>query len=178
MAETITIARPYAKAVFQLAAEQDELGLWADLLAEMAAIADNADMRAIITNPTITHNELAHLFLSLVRSPFDERAKNFVHVLIHNGRLGVLPQIHTLFEELKDAHEGIAEAEIMSAFPMSDVDLNAIITTLEKRFKCKIKPTIHIDKELIGGVKVIVGDEVLDASVQAQLQSMTVALQS
>jgi len=178
MAEIITIARPYAKAVFELAVEKNELGKWADRLAEMAAIAENADMRAVMINPTMNDNSLAELFLSMVKSPIDDSAKNFIHVLIHNGRLGLLPQIHSMFVELKDAYEGIAEADVVSAFPISDAELSTLAATLEKHFKRKIKPAVHVDKELIGGVKVIVGDEVLDTSVRAQLQSMAVALQS
>jgi F-type H+-transporting ATPase subunit delta len=178
MAEIIGIARPYAEAVFDLAVAENELGKWADLLAEMAVIADNADMRRVITNPRMTDKALAQLFFAVMRSPLDENAKNFVRVLIKNDRLGLLPQIRTMFDELKRAHEGVAEAQILSAFPISDIDLNDFAGALQKHFKRKVKPTLHIDKELIGGVKVIVGDKVLDSSMRAQLQSMAIALQS
>ncbi|HVK54045.1 MAG TPA: F0F1 ATP synthase subunit delta [Burkholderiales bacterium] len=178
MAEIIGIARPYAKALFDLAVAQNELGKWADWLAEMAAIAAHADMRKVIASPRMTDKTLAQLFLSVVRSPLDENAKNFVRVLIKNDRLGLLPQIRTMFDELKRAHEGVADAQILSAFPMSDTDLNEFAGALQKHFKRKVKPTLHIDKELIGGVKVIVGDKVLDSSMRAQLQSMAIALQS
>jgi F-type H+-transporting ATPase subunit delta len=178
MAEITTIARPYAEALFRLAVEKNALGKWADLLAEMAAIARNADMRSAIDNPKLSDSTIVELFLSIVKSPLDEDAKNFVQVLVENGRLGVLPQIVTQFDDLKSEHEGSADAEIVSAFPISEADLQTLTISLEKRFKRKIKPTVRLDKELIGGVKVIVGDEVLDASVRARLQSMATALQS
>ncbi|MES2354731.1 MAG: F0F1 ATP synthase subunit delta [Pseudomonadota bacterium] len=178
MAEITTIARPYAEAVFKLAAQQGELSKWASVLAEMAAIANNPDMRSAIGNPKITDSKLAELFLSVVKSPLNEDAKSFVQVLIDNNRLSLLPQVSAQFDKLKSEREGIAEAEVISAFPMSDAELGSLTASLEKRFKRKIKPTVRIDKELIGGVKVIVGDEVLDASVRARLQSMATTLQS
>jgi F-type H+-transporting ATPase subunit delta len=178
MAEITTLARPYAEAVFKLAVERGALDKWGDLLSEMAGIAGHPDMRAAISNPKIADSALAELFLSVVKSPLEEEAKNFVRVLIDNGRLGLLPQIRTQFDELKGEHEGVAEAEVVSAFPMSDAELGMLTTTLEKHFKRKIKPTVRIDKELIGGVKVTVGDEVLDASIRTRLHSMATSLQS
>jgi len=178
MAEITTVARPYAEAVFKLAVAQNALGKWADLLADMATVADNPDMRAAIGNPKLADDVIADLFLSVLKSSQDESAKSFVGVLIDNGRLALLPQIREQFDALKSEHEGVAEAAVVSAFPMSDADLAALTATLEKHFKRKIKPTVRIDKELIGGVKVTVGDEVLDASVRTRLQSMATTLQS
>ena len=178
MAEITTIARPYAEAVFKLALADGTLGPWSERLSEMASVAAHPDMQATIANPKIDGKALAELFISLIKSPLDDAAKNFVQMLIDNGRLAVLPQIAAQFRQLKDDHEGVAEADVASAFPMSDAELNALLATLEKRFKRKIKPTVRIDKELIGGVRVAIGDEVLDASVRGQLQTMATALQA
>lgn len=178
MAEITTIARPYAEALFKLAVEQGTLDKWASLLAEMAAIASNLDMRAAIDNPKLADKDIADLFLSIVKLPLNDDAKNVVQLLIENNRLALLPRIRVQFDELKSEHEGSAEAQVVSAFPISDGELQALTITLEKHFKRKIRPTVRIDKELIGGVKVTVGDEVLDASVRSRLQSMATALQS
>lgn len=178
MAEITTIARPYAEAVFKLALADGRLAQWSDQLTEMGAIAAHPDMQATITNPKIDAKTLGDLFISLVKSPLDDAAKNFVRLLIDNGRLAVLPEIAEQFRKLKDDYEGVAEADVASAFPMSDAELNTLLATLEKRFKRKIKPTVRIDRELIGGVRVTIGDEVLDASVRGQLQTMATALQS
>lgn len=178
MAEVITLARPYAEAVFKLAIKQDGLTKWANLLAEMAAIVANPDMRSAIANPKLSPAALRDLFSSVMKSPMDQDVKNFVQLLIDNDRLGLMPQIASQFEQLKSDHEGVADADVVSAFPLSDGELGSLTATLEKRFKRKIKPTVRIDKELIGGVKVTVGDEVFDASVRARLQAMAITLQS
>ena len=178
MAEITTIARPYAEAVFKLAMAENSLGNWADILSKMSLIADNPDMRAAIADPKLAGETLAALFFSVMNGSVNEQAKNFIRVLIENDRLNLLPEISLQFHDLKDRQEGVAEAEIISAFPMSDDELNALTVTLEKYFKRKIKPSVHIDKELIGGVKVTIGDEVLDASLKTRLQSMATTLQS
>ncbi len=178
MAEITTIARPYAEALFKLALDDATLAQWGDRLAEMSDIAANPDMRAVIINPKINDQALGELFTSLIKSPIDDEAKSFIRLLIDNGRLGVLPQISEQFRQLRDAHENVAEAAISSAFPLSDAQLTAMTATLEKRFGRKIKPTVRIDKDLIGGVRVAIGDEVLDASVRGQLQAMATTLQN
>ena len=93
-------------------------------------------------------------------------------------RLDVLPEIQTQFQHLKDEFEGVAEADVVSAFPLSEAQLKQLTAQLESRFKRKIKASVRIDKELIGGVRVAVGDEVLDASVRGRLAAMSSALQS
>lgn len=177
MAEISTIARPYAEAVFKLAAAQGALAKWSPLLAEMAAIAANPDMRSAIANPKLSDEAVLELFTGVMKSPLDQDAKNFIRLLIGNNRLDALPEIASQFEQLKSDHEGVAEANVASAFPLSDAEIGSLTATLEKRFKRKIKPTVRIDKELIAGVKVTVGNEVLDASVQSRLQAMETALQ-
>lgn len=178
MAEVTTIARPYAEALFKLAVGQDALVKWSGLLAEMAVIAANPDMRSAIGNPKVPPEALGELFLSLVKSALDQDGKNVIQLLIENRRLDLLPQIRAQFEQLKSEHEGEAEAEVVSAFPLSDAELGSLTATLEKRFKRKIRPAVRIDKDLIGGVKVTVGDEVFDASIRARLASMATTLQS
>jgi F-type H+-transporting ATPase subunit delta len=178
MAELTTIARPYAEAVFKLGMSGSSLDAWSDRLAEMAAIAGNADMRALIGNPKVDAATLFRLLTSLVKTPLDDDAKNFVHLLIDNGRLDVLPEIRAQFQHLKDEFEGVAEADVASAFPLSEAQLKQLTAHLESRFKRKIKASVRIDKELIGGIRVAVGDEVLDASVRGRLAAMSSALQS
>jgi F-type H+-transporting ATPase subunit delta len=177
MAEISTIARPYAEAVFKLAIGEGALAKWSELLGEMAAIAANAEMRSAIANPKLTHDVVGELFTGVVKSPLDQDAQNFVRLLIENNRLDALPEVAAQFDQLKSDHEGIADADVASAFPLSDSELGSLTATLEKRFKRKIKPTVRIDKELIAGIKVTVGNEVLDASVRARLQAMETALQ-
>lgn len=103
---------------------------------------------------------------------------NFILLLIENARVELLPQVRDLFEQLKTQHEGVLEAKVISAFAMSDLQLKNLVAGLEAKFKRKIEAKVSINKELIGGVKIEIGDEVLDASVRGKLEAMSIALKS
>jgi F-type H+-transporting ATPase subunit delta len=176
MAEVTTIARPYAEAMFRIADESNSLAAWSGSLAEMAEVAANPEVSAVIANPGFTAKQLTELFLSLCRDVSNPQARNAVGLLVENGRLGVLPEIRALFEELKDQREGVVEAKIVSAFPMDDAQKNSLVADLERKFKRKVQAVVSVDDSLIGGVRIVVGDEVIDASVQGKLANMSVAL--
>ncbi|GAC1406537.1 MAG: F0F1 ATP synthase subunit delta [Burkholderiaceae bacterium] len=175
MAELATIARPYAEALFRVA-RAGNLMAWSDLLAEMAYVASNPDVQSISHDPKILDSDMSATFVSLIRSPMTEEANNFVSMLVENGRISLLPEISTQFQALKNAQEGAANAAITSAFVMSDAQVTALVGALEVKFGRKLNPSVSVDNALIGGVRVIVGDEVLDTSVRAKLQQMHIAL--
>jgi F-type H+-transporting ATPase subunit delta len=177
MAELATIARPYAEALFRVAKSGD-LAAWSGLVAEMAQVAGHPDVKAIASNPKLSDQLVTETFLSLLKSNVSPEAKNFVTMLVENGRLTLLPEIAEQFQALKNAEEGAADAEITSAFEMSDAQVKDLMATLERKFGRKLNPTVMVDSSLIGGVRVLVGDEVLDTSVRAKLQRMHVALTS
>ena len=177
MAENITLARPYADAAFQLARATSALGPWQQALDRMAAVAADAHMVECITNPRLLPAQVAQLFLDVVGSVSAEQ-QNFVRLLVDNERLQVLPEIRDLYVELKNGQEGVQEADIASAFPLDDATLKNLVAELEARFKCRIQATVSLDPELIGGVRIAVGDQVIDASVRGKLASMATALQS
>jgi F-type H+-transporting ATPase subunit delta len=179
MAETVTIARPYAEAVFALADKAGELAKWSEALAAMAGIATNPDMLQAMANPRLTADQLYGLFASLAgEQAMFAQSQNLVRVLIENRRLSLVPEIRQLFEDLKNEREGIIEAQIKSAFPLDGGALASLVSDLEKRFKRRIQPVVAVDAELIGGVCVQVGDEVIDGSVRGKLTSMVSALKS
>ena len=178
MAESITIARPYAEAVFQLADKSGELAQWSEALARMAGIAANPDMLEAMGNPRLVADQLYGLFASLAGEAMFAQSQNLVRVLIENRRLSLVPEIRDLFENLKNEREGIVEAQIASAFPLEGTSLSTLVADLEKRFRRRIQPIVTVDPDLIGGVCVQVGDEVIDGSVRGKLASMVVALKS
>ncbi|CAM2147031.1 MULTISPECIES: F0F1 ATP synthase subunit delta [Paraburkholderia] len=177
MAELATIARPYAEALFGVA-EAGDTAAWSTLVTELAQVAAMPDVLSVASSPKVSHAQVVELLLSAVKSPLKDsaEAKNLVQMLVANHRLELLPEIHAQFEALKNAKAGAADALIVSAFPLEGTQLNDLVASLERKFKCKLKPTVEIDKSLIGGVRVTVGDEVLDTSVRARLASMQVAL--
>ena len=178
MAEAITVARPYAEAVYKLAIANDSLAQWSKMLQLAAAIAEDAQMRLLIGNPVISAKQLGELFLEIGRNKFNTEARNLVMLLTENKRVTVLSQISQLFEQLKAQHEGVLEARIVSAFAMESKQLKKLIDDLEQKFKRKIEAQVSVDPELIGGIKVEIGDEILDASVRGKLEAMAVALKS
>ncbi len=175
MAELATIARPYAEALFRVA-KSGNLAVWSDLVSEMAAVAAHPDVKSYAGNPKIADRDIVDTFVSLLKSNVTAEAKNFIVMLVENGRLALLPEIGVQFHALKNVQEGAADAEITSAFEMSAAQLNELVATLEKKFGRKLNPSVKVDNSLIGGVRVAVGDEVLDTSVRAKLQQMYVAL--
>ncbi|SOZ13340.1 membrane-bound ATP synthase, F1 sector, delta-subunit [Cupriavidus taiwanensis] len=178
MAETATIARPYAEALFRVASESSagNLGAWSELVSEMGQVAANADMQAVADDPNVPGDKLAELFLSVLKSPVSDEARRFVKLLVENGRLTVMPDIAEQFHALKNAREGSSDVEITSAFPLEDGQLNDLVAALERKFGRKLYAHVAVDPSLIGGVSVKVGDEVLDTSVRARLAAMQTAL--
>jgi F-type H+-transporting ATPase subunit delta len=179
MAEIATIARPYAEALFRVAKSSNDsakLNAWSELVDEMAQVAAHPDVQALAQNPKITTVQTAETFLSVLKSPVNVEAKNFVSTLAENKRLTVLPEIAAQFQALKNAEAGAADAEIVSAFEMTDAQVSELANTLEKKFGRKLYPTVTVDASLIGGVRVVVGDQVFDTSVRAKLQHMHNAL--
>lgn len=173
MAELSTVARPYSEALFAVAqAGQGGLAVWAEQVQRLAHVAANADVRSAMADPRLDDAQRVSIFLSLVRPAVDKQFQNFVEVLMANDRLLLLPQIAEQFEALKDEAEGVAQANITSAFPMSEDQVSQLISLLEPKFGLKLKPHVTVDATLIGGVRVHVGDHVLDTSVQAQLVRM------
>ncbi len=177
MAELATIARPYAEALFRVA-KSGNIAAWTDLVSEMAAVAALPEVKSFASNPKLSDKQVAETFLSLLKSNVTPEAKNFVAMLVENGRLTSLPEIGAQFHALKNAAEGAADAEITSAFELTDAQVKDLVATLEKKFDRKLNPIVKVDNSLIGGVRVAVGDEVLDTSVRAKLQQMYTALAS
>ena len=178
MAEVATIARPYAQAVFDLADASNALGLWAPMLANMARFAGHPEVQACIGNPNLGVKPLYTLFMSLCGDDLPDDARNFVRLLIANDRLALLPQIHARFAELKNAREGLVEADIRTAFALNNAQVSSLVADLERRFKRRVHPRVSLDKELIGGVRIAVGDEVIDSSVRGRLDEMAAALKT
>ena len=173
--EVTTIARPYAEAVFALADKANALGVWSDTLARLAAVAADRDMQDAISNPKFTPEQVYGLIAS-VAGELTKDAQNFVHILIENGRLTLLPTIREQFETLKHAREGVVDAVITSAMPLDAAQISALVADLEKRFGRKVNPQVGEDRELIGGVRIVVGDEVIDGSVRGKLTAMSTGL--
>jgi F-type H+-transporting ATPase subunit delta len=178
MAEPSTIARPYAEAVFRLADAGGKLADWSANLANLAQVAADERVRRAIGDPKLSAAKIAGMFIAVLSGKLSGDAENFVRVLAENRRLAVLGEICVQFEALKHEREGVVEARVESAFPLDDAQLADLVARIEKRTGRKVKATVSVDKELIGGVRVAIGDKVIDASARAQLAALESALKS
>ncbi len=178
MAELSTVARPYAEAVFKLCPDAGTSQHWSDTLAFLEGVLNDAQLASVIGNPKVTHQALLGLLGDIGASRLDAEAKQFLAVLAENGRLGLLTPIRSQFEALRREREGVLDAQIESAFALTDAQVKTLVQGLETRFKRGIRPTVQVDAALIGGVKLSVGDVVIDGSVRGRLDRMEAALKS
>lgn len=178
MAEPSTIARPYAEAAFRLADAQGKLADWSVTLANLSAVAADGRVRAAIGDPNFTAAKVAGLFLSILSGKLTGESENFVRVLAENSRLDVLAEIRSQYEVLKNEREGVVEAEITTAFEMDQAQLADLVSRLEKKTSRKVKARVSVDASLIGGVKIAIGDQVIDGSARAQLAALETALKA
>ncbi|MBD7959752.1 MULTISPECIES: F0F1 ATP synthase subunit delta [Comamonas] len=177
MAELATIARPYAEALFKASSVPGvDLNSTVAWVEELAAIAANPQLRQLADSPKVTVEQVLGVITGVARSALPDAARNFLRVIIENGRLDALPEVAVQFRGIVNRLNGSSDAVVVSAFPIEEAALNDISTALEKRFGRKLNLSVEIDASLIGGVRVVVGDEVLDTSVKARLEQMKAAL--
>jgi len=174
MAELATIARPYAEALFQ--SSKNDLNGTAQWLDALAAVAGNAQLLQFADNPKVGNKQVFDVVTEVARVQLPAPGQNFLRTVIDNGRLAALPEVAHQFREMKNAQSGASDAVVYSAFPIAAEQLGAVTQALEKRFGRKLNLSVQEDPSLIGGIRVVVGDEVLDTSVKARLEQMKVAL--
>jgi F-type H+-transporting ATPase subunit delta len=174
MAELATIARPYAEALFQVSkSDLAGVGAW---LGALSAVAEQPQLQQFAGNPNASQQQVFDLLTSVAKVQLDAQGQNFLRTVIDNRRVSALPEIAAQFRMLKNKQGGTSDAIVYSAFPMDAAALADTSALLEKRFGRKLNVSLQIDADLIGGIRAVVGDEVLDTSVKARLEQMKVAL--
>lgn len=176
MAEKSTIARPYAEAVFQLAQSSGQLKQWSGMLQTIAHIADDADMRSILGNTSVTKSQVADLIIDVAGKVLTEQGSNLVKLLAENRRLAVMVEIAEQFEALKDEAEKTVEAEVVAASEVSATQQAEIAAKLKARLGCEVSLKCSVDESLMGGAIIKAGDLVIDGSVSGQLNKLSVEL--
>lgn len=177
MAELSTIARPYADALFETARGTGEgLDRWLAVVEDLASLMSHPQVAQVVADPKLGDSQVVDLLASLVKQPLPAAGVNFLKLLVANQRLAVLPQVAVQFRQLKNDAEGVADCLIETAFPMADGQVDELVSALAKRFGTKLRPSVQVNPALIGGVRIAVGDQVLDNSVRARLNQMQTAL--
>ena len=178
MAEISTIARPYAVAIFNLAKEEKTLSVWSDMLSLMSGVVENADVNSFINDSKVLDTDREKILLDICGDKINTSGKMLIKLLVEYKRLSILSEITLLFEELKDKDEGVIEAEIIMVDQPDKKMVENLLQSLEKRFNKKIEGKVVIDKSIVGGTKIIVGDTVIDASVRGQLDNLAYTLKA
>jgi F-type H+-transporting ATPase subunit delta len=174
--ERATLARPYAEAVAKLAAEGKAWDHWSERLALLALVVGDEQVQALAGNPGVPASRVAEVILAVCGDKLGAEGGNLVRLLVENKRLVLLPEIATLFEALKAAQEGELTAHVTSAYELTNQQLAGLVAKLEAKLGRKVTATQSVDADLIGGVVIQVGDEVMDSSVRGGLASLAVTL--
>ncbi|MEN8129129.1 MAG: F0F1 ATP synthase subunit delta [Pseudomonadota bacterium] len=176
MSELITAARPYARAVFELAREQNRYADWSEMLKFMAAVAQDPSMRAALESPVLASAQSAELFISVCTDNIDESGRNFIKLLAENRRLVLLPDIAAQYEQYRADAEGKIEAEVVSARKITQQQSNNIATALKARLGREVTITTRTDSTLLGGAIIRAGDLVIDGSIRGKLNKLATAI--
>ncbi len=178
MAELSTIARPYAKAAFEYARENNSLAQWSEQLAIVAAVTGDESMQVVLDNPGITASQQAQTLNDVCGEAIGPQVRNFVVILASNKRLSLLPEICTLFEQHKANQEKSVDVEVVSAFEVAEETKNKLAEALGKKLEREVRVSSSIDEDLLGGVLIRAGDLVIDGSVRGRLNKLSEAINS
>lgn len=172
MAENITIARPYANAIFRLATEQKKFKEWSRQLQVAVAVTNHVKIKAVIDSPKLDKAQIATLVCELCGTELDQFGQNVIKLLAENRRLLLLPDIAALYEMQRAEAENTVEAEVTSAFAVSPEQEKKIIAALKKRLGRDVHLQCKVDPGIIGGVVIRAGDLVMDDSIISRLQKL------
>ncbi|MDA8381665.1 MAG: F0F1 ATP synthase subunit delta [Betaproteobacteria bacterium] len=168
-----TLARPYARAILQLARRDDAFAQWSQMLGLAASVAADPRMQRLTGDPRFSGTRVETIFLAIVGEQMTGQAKQLLRLLAENKRLPLLPAIRSAFERLRAEDEGVLDVRITSAFPLQEEAVEALSARLQTKFGRRVRPHVHIDASLIGGVKIEAGDHVIDASVLHALDALS-----
>ena len=177
MAESLTIARPYADAAFSIARDSNALPEWSDALSRLSQVMASDEAHGLVSNPRLGPNQIAAVIADAAGQLTVEQ-RNFVQVLAENERLDVLREVQDQFRMLRNRHEEILEVTVQTAYPLTEAQIADIVATLEAKYGRKVRATTELEDELIGGVCIRIGDEMIDASVRGKLAKLAATLKN
>lgn len=177
MSANITLARPYAKAVFEYANDNSSLLPWTDVLHALAVIISKEEVKLFLTNPSVRVDKqiefVTSVVLEVVGHTLSSPIHEFISVLAHNKRIPLLPWISTQFDALRDEQEKTMVVDVLSFELLNKEQESKLITALNRRLNKRITLNTHINKSLLGGAILRAGDLVIDGSVRGKLNQLT-----
>lgn len=175
MSSNLTLARPYARAAFELANRSQSLAAWSTKFGFSAALVAQPEVLDLISNPRMTQEQQVGLLLPQ-GEPADSSYTAFLGLLADNGRLAVLPQIAALYEQHRAEAERTLTVKLRSAAAVEADQQERLKAALTKRFERAVQLDIQIEPELLGGAIIDAGDVVIDGSLRGKLGRLRAGL--
>jgi len=176
MSSLTTLARPYAKAAFELARDEEALGPWDEMLTLARDMVVEKSMAALLESPQVSDAQVAAILSDAAGEAFSRKFTDFLSVLADNGRLALLPQVTTLYRQFREIEEKRLSVKVVSAVPLDEEQADRLREALARRFECEIELDNEIDKAVIGGAVVYAGDQVIDGSLRGKLEKLSATL--
>jgi F-type H+-transporting ATPase subunit delta len=176
MSELTTAARPYANAVFDTASESGTLDSWSDALANLSTVITDPQISGLLDSPDLGATRKADLLIQVLDGKLSDQQQNLVRLMAENGRLKLMSGVMEQFEAARARAENKIEAEVISAFALSQQQIDELVTTLKNKLGSDVTLTATVDESLIGGVVIKAGDTIIDASMKSQLDSLALSL--
>ncbi len=177
MSELTTIARPYAKAAFELAVEKGTVEAWNEMLFFAGQVISDEQVQALLGS-IATESQQSEIIIKLCAEQLNEQGQNLIKLMAENERLAAIPAVAELFAELKADYDKEIEVDVVSATVLADDTQAKLVAALEKRFARKVKLNCSIDEAIVSGLVIKAGDTVIDGSVRGKLDRLATSLQS
>jgi len=180
MAEKQTLSRPYAKAIFDMAVQDSDEQEWIERLELLSHIIADKTISELVEDPKSDDEKVIDLLFSLAndiaKKELDEKSKNLVKILVENKKITLIENITQMYSELMKTSQGKIEAEVTSAFAIDESQLKSITSALATKYNCDVTVNTKVDDSLIAGIIIRIGDEVIDGSVNTQLEKLAKTL--
>lgn len=178
MSEVTTVARPYAKAIFEMALERNALQEWSNTLGFLALLVNDAGMKPILKNPLLSKEEIGSIFVSIGADRLNKEAKNLIEILAAKKRLQILPAIASLYEQFVAERNKIIDVKVVSAYPIDSARIKRLQKALENNLNKQVIMQCAVDDKLLGGAIIYAGDQVIDGSLRSKLKRLSERLSS
>jgi len=176
MSSTTTLARPYAKAAFELSVAEDATGHWNDMLDLASMAVTEKSLAGLLESPHTSSNQIVKILSDTAGDMFNARFRDFLSVLAENKRLSLLPEIAILYRELREEADGLLRVRVVSAFALDEDQSTRMKDALAKRFDREILLETEVDRSVIGGAVVYAGGQVIDGSLRDRLAKLSNSL--
>ena len=176
MSDNASIARPYAKAIFELAREDDGYEVWTQALNQIRLICEDETFAALNADPRVDRNRVTDLLIDLCRDKLPAGGTNLIKLLVQNHRLSIIADIETQYATMVAQAQQQVTAEVMTAFALTEAQRTSLANALESRLGLKVNLQEVVDRELIGGAVVRAGDLVIDGSAKGRIDKLATTL--